>query len=50
MALGYLPPELAADGTDVAIEINCRFNPATVTACANHPININCLRLIGRLG
>ena len=50
MALGYLPPEQAADGTDVEIEINCRFYPATVTALTNHPINIYCLPLIGRLG
>ena len=35
MALGYVPPELAADGTDVEIEINGRFYPATVTA---HPL------------
>ncbi len=35
MALGYLPPELAADGTDAEIEINGRFYPATVTA---HPL------------
>ena len=32
MALGYVPPELAGDGSALEIEINGRFYPATVTA------------------
>ncbi len=35
MALGYVPPDLAADGTALDIEINGRFYPAKVTA---HPL------------
>ena len=35
MALGYVPPELAADGTDLEVEINGTFYKASVTA---HPL------------
>ncbi len=35
MALGYVPPELAADGTALEVEILGKFYPATVTA---HPL------------
>ncbi len=36
LALGYVPPPLAADGTALEIEINGRFYPAAVTA---RPLN-----------
>ncbi len=32
MAMGYVPPELAADGTTLEVEINGEFYPATITA------------------
>ena len=32
MALGYVPPALAADGTTLEVEINGELHPATVTA------------------
>ena len=35
MALGYVPPEMAADGTALDVEINGAFYPAQVTA---HPL------------
>ncbi len=35
MALGYVPPELAADGTALEVEVNGEFYPASVTA---HPL------------
>ncbi|HEY5701304.1 MAG TPA: FAD-dependent oxidoreductase [Gammaproteobacteria bacterium] len=35
IALGYVPPALAADGTELQIEINGEFYPACITA---HPL------------
>ena len=35
MAMGYVPPELAADGSTLEVEINGEFYPAQVTA---HPL------------
>lgn len=35
MALGYVPPDLAADGTDLEVEINGALYPSRVTA---HPL------------
>ena len=35
MALGYVPPELATDGTEIEVEINGAFYPAIVNA---HPL------------
>jgi len=39
MALGYVPPHLAADGTALKIEINGQFYPAAVTAHPLHDAN-----------
>lgn len=35
MAMGYVPPEFARDGTGLEVEINGQFYPARVTA---HPL------------
>ncbi|MDH5796996.1 MAG: FAD-dependent oxidoreductase [Paracoccaceae bacterium] len=44
MAMGYVPPELAADGTELDVEINGTFYPAQVVAHPLYDPNGSCMR------